>query len=321
MNEKTIKDIVSRVVEEFERDDMETVRADSLRTESLTPVVNTVPVEASARHIHLSREDCDRLFGPGYTLKKKKDISQPGQYLCEERVTLIGPKGQFTNVAVLGPIREHTQIEISLTDSRTLGVKAPVNLSGDLSGAADLFVCYEDKILQSNGTVIVARNHLHMTEQDAAAFGLSNGERVRIKLQTGRPMTFDDVIVRVTSTSALAFHIDYDEANACGYVNGMMGIVQKKDSREVVVSNLVQPVDACNHSCCAQTEQRSTSIQVKPAQPKIQGRHLTGKLLTERDLYNCLREEIRDVTIDRKTILTPMAKDYAKTHEITIHYI
>jgi len=173
-----------------------------------------IPVEISARHVHLSRADVDALFGTGYTLTRKRDLSQPGQYLCEERVKLITQAGQIANVAVLGPERKDTQVELSLTDARTLGVKAPVRLSGDLTGAADVIIMGPEGIITAKGSVIAARAHVHMTPADAANYGVSHGESVSIRLGTERPVTLNDVQIRVSKDFRLAVHIDYDEANA-----------------------------------------------------------------------------------------------------------
>lgn len=174
------------------------------------------PVEASARHVHLTTAAVEALFGPGARLTKKRDLSQPGEFLSEQRVRLVTPKGEIANVAVLGPERSAVQVELSLTDARALGVKAPVNLSGDLTGAGDVYLVGEKGMLPAPGSVIAARAHIHMTPGDAARLGVKDGETVRVRLKTARPVTFDEVIIRVKPTFALAMHIDFDEANACG---------------------------------------------------------------------------------------------------------
>ena len=181
------------------------------------------PVEASARHVHLTREAVEALFGPGARLTKKRDLSQPGEFLSQERVRLVSPKGELANVAVLGPERSAVQVELSLTDARALGVKAPVNLSGDLTGAGDVYIVGEKGMLPAPGSVIAARAHIHMTTADAARLGVEDGQAVRVQVDTPRPVTFEEVVVRVKDTFALAMHIDLDEANACALVTGGSG--------------------------------------------------------------------------------------------------
>lgn len=182
-----------------------------------------VPVEISARHVHLSREDCDRLFGKGHELTPKRDLSQPGQYLAQERLKLVTERGQIANVAVLGPLRTHTQVELSLTDARTLGISAPVRLSGDLSGAADVLLVGPQGAVWAAGSAIAAKAHVHMTPEDARAYGVQDGQAVGICLKGERQVRLEDVIVRVSDAFALAVHIDYDEANAAGVRDAVTG--------------------------------------------------------------------------------------------------
>ncbi len=181
------------------------------------------PVEVSARHVHLTKEAVEALFGPGARLTKKRDLSQPGEFLSEQRVRLVTAKGEIANVAVLGPERSAVQVELSLTDARALGVKAPVNLSGNLTGAGDVYILGEKGMLPAPGSVIAARAHIHMTPADAARLGVKDGETVRVRVDTPRPVTFDRVIIRVKDTFALAMHIDFDEANACALGSGGTG--------------------------------------------------------------------------------------------------
>ena len=173
-----------------------------------------IPVEISARHVHLSKADKDALFGAGYTLTRKRDLSQPGQYLCEERVKLVTASGQIDKVAVLGPERKETQVELSLTDARTLGLKAPIRLSGDLSNAADVMIIGPKGVITAKGSVIIAKAHIHMTPCDAKKYGVEHGESVNVRMGKERSITLNDVQVRVSKDFQLAVHIDYDEANA-----------------------------------------------------------------------------------------------------------
>lgn len=193
-------------------------------------MANVIPMEISAKHVHLSKEAVEALFGAGYELTAKRDLSQPGQYLCEERVVLAGPKGEMKNVAILGPTRPATQVEISATDSRTLGVKPIVRESGDVAGSEPITLKSVDgtKTYDLNEGVIVAKNHIHMTVADAEKLGVTNGEIVGVRANTSRPVIFDDVVCRVNDAYALAMHIDFDEANACLCQPGTTGDLIKK---------------------------------------------------------------------------------------------
>lgn len=189
---------------------------------------NKVLVETSARHVHVTKEDLAILFGEGYELTKKKDLSQPGQYACNERVAVIGPKSSFPAVSILGPVRKATQVEISASDARSIGVNAPVRESGEIkdSGACKL-VGPNGEVEISEG-VIVAKRHIHMTPADAAEFGVEDKQVVSVKIESAeRSLTFGDVVVRVNDNFALAMHIDTDEANAVLAPAGVMGEVIK----------------------------------------------------------------------------------------------
>lgn len=173
-----------------------------------------IEIEVSARHVHLCPADVEALFGPGHRLTKKKDLSQTGEFLCEERVCLRGPKGSLEHVAVLGPERAATQVELARSDARQMGIKAPLRLSGDLRGAADCLICSEHNELAANSCVIVARNHIHMTPDDAAALHLRDRELVDVRVDGERPLVFADVTVRVAPSFRKYMHVDVDEANA-----------------------------------------------------------------------------------------------------------
>lgn len=217
ISESEVRDLVSRVL----------AQCGSMSAGISAPSAGgkEFPIEASARHVHLTREAVEALFGPGARLTKKRDLSQPGEFLSDQRVRLVTAKGEIANVAVLGPERSAVQVELSLTDARTLGVKAPVNLSGDLSGAGDVYLMGEKGMLSAPGSVIAAKAHIHMTPADADRLGVKDGEVVRVKARTDRPVTFDQVVVRVKSSFALAMHIDFDEANACALGNGATGTI------------------------------------------------------------------------------------------------
>lgn len=180
-----------------------------------------VELEASGRHVHVTREQAQTLFGHGLT--PKRPLSQPGQYLANERVTVVGPKGRFENVAVLGPERKEAQVEISLTDGRTLGLEAPVRLSGDVSGTPGVTLIGPAGTLTLNQGVIAAQRHIHLTPEDARNFGVKDKQVVKLQTFTARPVIFQDVAVRVSPEFASYVHLDYDEANACGFAKGDLG--------------------------------------------------------------------------------------------------
>lgn len=180
-----------------------------------------VELEASGRHVHVTREQAQTLFGHGLT--PKRPLSQPGQYLANERVTVVGPKGTFENVAVLGPERKEAQVEISLTDGRTLGLEAPVRLSGDVSGTPGVTLIGPAGTVTLNQGVIAAQRHIHLTPEDARNFGVKDKQVVKLQTFTARPVIFQDVAVRVSPDFASYVHLDYDEANACGFAKGDLG--------------------------------------------------------------------------------------------------
>ena len=182
-----------------------------------------IPVESSARHVHLTREAVEALFGPGAALTKKRALSQPGEFLSEQRVKLVTPGGELANVAVLGPVRGAVQAELSLTDACVLGVNAPIRLSGDLRGAADVVLIGPAGALVAPGSAIVAQAHVHMSPADARRFGVCDGQALSVRVNSARPVTFGNVIARVSERFALAMHIDFDEANACALASGDMG--------------------------------------------------------------------------------------------------
>ncbi len=187
---------------------------------------NKFIVETSARHVHVTAEAVEILFGKGHTLTNKKDLSQPGQFACEERVTVIGPKGSI-KASILGPARPANQVELSLTDARTIGVVAPVRESGDIEGSGDCVIEGPCGSVEVKGGVIAAKRHIHMTPADAEALGVCDKEIVEVKLNTARPLTFGDVVVRVSDKFALAMHIDTDESNAACALGTVYGEIVK----------------------------------------------------------------------------------------------
>lgn len=174
-------------------------------------------VETSARHAHVTDADLETLFGKGYQLTIKKELSQPGQYASNERITVVGPKKELANVSILGPTRKATQVELSLTDARSIGLAAPVRESGDIAGSAPCKLVGPAGEVTITEGVIAAKRHIHMTPADAAAAGVA--DKAIVKVATGdndRKLVFDDVVIRVSENFATAMHIDTDESNAAG---------------------------------------------------------------------------------------------------------
>ena len=180
-----------------------------------------VPLEASGRHVHVTVQQAQTLFGHGLT--PERPLSQPGQYLAKERLTVIGPKGQFENVAVLGPERKEAQVEVSLTDARSLGLDVPIRPSGDVSGSPGCTLVGEKGTVELSRGVIAAQRHIHMTPEDAKQFHVNDKQVVSLKTYTDRPVVFEDVLVRVSPDFDTFVHLDYDEANACGFRKGDLG--------------------------------------------------------------------------------------------------
>lgn len=181
-----------------------------------------IPTGISARHVHVSQEHLELLFGPGHKLTSIKALTQPGQFAADERVTLVGPKGVIQKVRILGPVRKATQVEISRTDCYALGVAAPVRESGDIQGTPGIVIIGPYGPVKIEQGVIVAKRHIHFTPEDAEEFGVADGQKVMVKTEGERPLIFDDVVARVREDFALDLHLDTDEANAAGLNQGDM---------------------------------------------------------------------------------------------------
>jgi len=254
-----------------------------------------IPVETSARHVHLCKDDLRKLFGTD-ALPCRKAISQPGQFLSEYRIRLIGPKGILDNVAVLGPVRSATQAEISATDARTLGISAPVRLSGDLAGAALVCIQAGDNIVQKP-CGIIAQRHVHMTPKDAADFQVSHGQEVSLVVEGVRPLTLHDVVVRVSNESALALHIDTDEANAVGAWG----------------NTVCRLWDGCLPP--AQIKSTASAAQLKLADDQIV---LETRLISEGDVLSLCKTGAKTLILKKGQIITPLAVDTLKARGITL---
>ena len=180
-----------------------------------------VPVEASGRHVHVTKEQALALFG--HPLTPKRPLSQPGQYLAEERVKVIGPKGEFANVAVLGPERSEGQVEISLTDGKTLGIQPPIRQSGDVANTPGAVLEGPLGRVKLTQGVIAAQRHIHLTPEDGRMLGVTDRQVVKFQVFSDRPVIFEDTVVRIDPNFQRAAHLDYDEANACGFSKGDLG--------------------------------------------------------------------------------------------------
>lgn len=212
INAQSIEAIVKKVISEMKPEDSGTA----------TPAGDTIPVGISNRHIHLTREHLDILFGSGYELTPAKDLSQPGQYACKETCTLIGPSMRsIENVRILGPLRKASQVEISATDSYVLKVKPPVRESGNIAGSAPITIVGPKGILTLKEGCIIANRHIHMSPADAAHFGVKDGDVIDVDAFSGTKRTrWFDVQIRVSDKFRLEMHVDTDDANAVGFKNG-----------------------------------------------------------------------------------------------------
>ncbi len=217
-----------RSIEEIVKDVMEELIGD--KPAALLNGLNscdTIPIELSARHAHLSEKDAIELFGAPLTFDR--ELSQPGQFLCKERVRLIGPKGVINNVAILGPSRSKSQVEISKTDARVLGTPTPVRQSGDTAGTPGIILASHSGIVGLEEGLIVAGRHIHMTPDDAKRLNVSDKEMVRVHLDSERPVILEDVLVRTNENFKLSMHIDLDEGNGSGWDNNVLGKIVAKN--------------------------------------------------------------------------------------------
>lgn len=279
VNEDRITRMVSRILEEY----------------AGGPNGISIPAEVSGRHVHLSSEHIEALFGKGHKLTKNKELSLPGQFLSNERVTVFTPKGELKNVAVLGPARDETQVELSRTDSRRLGLNPPVNNSGDLKGASDAYIMSEYGVVKAEGSVIVAANHIHMTEEDAKRFNLRDNQKVRVRMETERPVTFEDVNIRVSDAFSLVMHIDTDEANACDYKNGAIA--------------KITGLKAIKTPAVRAQKKGKTGIGLSEE-----------KLITAERARELVKTSDSKVVIRKGSILTPLAKDVFHDARIVIEF-
>lgn len=225
MDTQNLEEIVKRVISRLQEAPAATACA-AAPSAPLTGSSMAIPVELSARHVHLSEADAIALFGAPLTFSR--ELSQPGQFLAKERLRLIGPKGVIDNVAVLGPSRGSSQVEISKTDARSLGVDAPVRQSGDVDGTPGIILASQNGVVGLEQGLIVAGRHIHMTPEDARRLNVKDKDMVDVRLDSQRPVILADVLVRVHPDFALAMHIDLDEGNGAGWDKTVTGRILPK---------------------------------------------------------------------------------------------
>lgn len=275
-----------QMIQTIVREVLASLEADTKQTPD-----SSVPIAVSARHVHLSEQHVEQLFGKGYQLTKRADLSQPGQFAAEETVHVAGPKGSFARVRVLGPARKLTQVEVSQTDTVTLGVKAPVRESGDIQGSAAITLIGPKGSVHLNEGLIVAQAHIHMAPQDATRFGVSDQEYVSVQINSERPLTVQKVKVRVSERYRLEMHVDTDEANAALLPKQARGVLLKLGETPVV--------------------RHDPTPQV--AKPLV----YTKKLLTKEDLATFDGTEMH---VAKGTLVTDLAKDFARERGIALSF-
>ncbi|MBY0222908.1 phosphate propanoyltransferase [Sporosarcina aquimarina] len=255
-----------------------------------------VPIAVSARHVHLQPEHVEVLFGAGYELTQRSELSQPGQFAANETVMIAGPKSSIERVRILGPVRKATQVEVSFTDAMKLGVKPPLRESGNIEGSAPITLIGPKGSVHIEQGLIIAQSHIHMGTQDAQRFGVQDGEYVTVEADGIRPISFRNVRIRVNERYRLEMHIDTDEANAGFITQGTIGrLVKPNEATEPVGCSL--PVS---------TTVNAPSL-AKTVAPKSY--EFTKKLLSTEDLAAITEDEI---IVPKGTIVTALAKDTAR---------
>ncbi|MCG3087162.1 phosphate propanoyltransferase [Sporosarcina cyprini] len=260
---------------------------------------HAVPIAVSARHVHLKPEHVEALFGKGYELTKRSDLSQPGQFASNETVVVAGPKGSIERVRILGPARSLSQVEVSFTDAMKLGVKPPLRESGDIEGSAGITLIGPNGSIYLEEGLIVAQAHIHMAPGDASRFGVQNGEYVTVEVDGIRPVSFRNVKIRVSERYRLEMHIDTDEANAGFITQGTIG-------------RLVKP--GAENGETARTENH---VPQSAPQPVNKPYEFKKKLLSNEDIRS-IQEQ--DILLEKGTIVTALAKDTARELGKTISF-
>ena len=257
-----------------------------------------IPIAISARHVHLKQSDVELLFGKGYQLTEKKSLSQPGQFACHEQVMVVGPKGVLQNVRVLGPSRNLTQVEVSATDARALGIQVPLRLSGNIDGSAPVTLVGPKGSLVLTTGLIIAAAHIHMSPAEAQQFQVQDGESVNIEVCSERPIIFSNVKIRVNERFRLEMHIDTDEGNAAMLGSFGKGILHK-------INMTPMPPKATLPNIPQQAVTPSTEIIT-----------ITKRLVSEVDVQKL--KEVQELHISKQTIVTALAYETAKRKGIKI---
>jgi len=283
--------------------------------------------------VHLCKEAVEALFGAGAELIQRRELSQPGEFVCEQRVKLVTPAGVLENVAVLGPVRAHTQVELSLTDCRKLGIKAPINLSGDLSGAGDVLLAGDQGEWKARESVIVARNHIHFSPEAAREYGVLDGQKLPVLVQGVRPVIFPEVIVRVKENFVPAMHIDYDEANSCGYRVGTEAFILSDSipvipaefavTEETLVPMIRRLVEDILRKGVPQDILRKDDLPGALPEKISPERSLDyqGKLITEEVARGLVvTAKGGKLFLSRQTLVTPLAKDVFLHGKVNLIY-
>lgn len=285
-----------------------------------------VPVMSSNRHCHLCQADVERLFGPGYQLTKLRDLVQPGQFACNERVTIETEKGKLT-LRVVGPARSKTQVELALTDAIKLGLRPPIRMSGELEGSPGCALVNGSARITLTSGVIVAARHLHMSPEEAQAFGLRDGDVVSLRVEGPRPGTLDGVIVRSGEAHRLEAHIDTDEANACALRDGQLCRVLRREGAEACAPGNAALAAALCGMLMGNPPVRSAAAPQPPASPRTErpGRDAmldlsaeARRLITEDDVRSAALSGYRVIRFAPDAILTPLARDTAAEKRIEL---
>lgn len=276
--------------------------------------VRFVPVGISARHVHLSQSDLETLFGKGYQLTPMKELSQPGQYAAKEQVTVVGPKGELAKVRVLGPVRGATQVEVAMTDAMKLGIKAPVRMSGELNGTPGCkLVGPAGEVTITQGLIAAAR-HIHMTDEQAAAYGVSNGDRVSVRVCSERPCIWGNVIVRCGKGHDLELHIDTDEANGALISNGEFVELVASGETACPTTMAAAPAVAAAAASVAASIPAPAAAPAAPSAPVLD-------LVTEQDVNDAIRANRVEVLCTPRAIVTPAAWDRSAATGLTIRRV
>ena len=275
------------------------------------------PVAVSARHVHLTKKDFEALFGPGKTMTRYRDLSQTGQFACEETVEVAGPKGSIKRMRILGPARNETQVEISVSDSFALGIKPEIRMSGNISGTPGCtLIGPAGKTTISQGVIVAAR-HVHMSEEHAAAYGVKEGDSVFIKTPVPRQGNIGNIVVRVAKDSVLEVHLDTDEANGngilCGTIlEGGLGSPSPMQSGKQFPGGCGIGPGSCPCSQIQSQPQLRTQSQAQPVPEKAHD------LVTERDISNAVLQGEKTIYCTAKALISPAAADRAREKGITL---